>query len=75
MSTLRSDRTRANGLFMASDVWLLMLKGLRDGVTVHKLYLDPLRDEKGERIEFEVVCTKCGATKLPRNTQTMVRKP
>lgn len=65
---------RANSMLFANEFFSDMLKGLRNGRSVTKYRLDPLKDDEAPAIEFEVRVTRYGKDRVPRVTQAMVSK-
>ena len=69
-----SQRRRANEKLLACEFQQDMLQGLRDGYSVTRYVLEPLRSVEGDSIEFEIVVTKVGDTRVPRVTQATAQR-
>jgi len=57
---------RANEYLFANDLWLVVLKGLRDGRTFTRFTLDPVRGQAAAVIEFELRVSRIGSQRIPR---------
>ena len=69
-----TQRKRANEKLLASEFHLDILHGLRDGYSVTRYVLEPLRSVEGDNIEFEIVVTKIGDVRVPRVTQATAQR-
>ena len=69
-----SQRRRANEKLLACEFHSDILQGLRDGYSVTRYVLEPLRSVEGDNVEFEIVVTKVGDVRVPRVTQATAQR-
>lgn len=67
-------RRRANEKFLAAEFFTDILQGLREGRSVTRYVLEPMRAVEGDNIEFEIVVTRVGKLRVPRVTEAMASK-